>query len=238
MMVTKLRKFQANSEIKRRAEQAAIDGMTNGRSWETMLHDNLVFVRKYIGSRYGLRLAVVYNDSGTPRQLESILWKFDIQPPHNMALRPKYVAVCNDRLELIESLCISLTKLLEGKIYKDYKYRLTREFSSSNPKRIPEMVYEIKRHLTYARSTEDFITILNKIDFSLHTKNIIDQMKLPIRQEYGKTIYLKAENIVSVELIRFEPAYQIDLSMSEKRVSSPIRIPESIELSDSRVTLR
>jgi hypothetical protein len=209
------------------------------KAWMSILNDNVTNVRKTLGAGYNIKTKVVYkDDTGTRREIEALLWKFDQEPPYNIALRPKYLSKCNNKTALIPQLGTSIKETIKDKDHRDYAPRLEKEFFGGVYTRTDQMVEAISTKLDLASSAEDFIGILNKLDFSLHTKRLIDQMKLPLQKMYGHAIFISADNIVSVEFIVVEPTYQIELTSRWGTVLTSIIIPESIGLTDPRFQLR
>jgi hypothetical protein len=64
---------------------------------------NIDNIRDTIGLRNTYRVRVTFNDNNrSTKQIEGILWKYDGDPPFNIALRPRLVSIFKQRA-LIET---------------------------------------------------------------------------------------------------------------------------------------
>ena len=185
--------------------------------------------------------------------VEGLLQSYEPGRPYDLILYPKYehkisnvyelkklldLSNLNDRstdsklLSMIEE---NLNEDIKGKYYKAlvnkfYKNELDRsEDLQNNPTR-NEILNRIKNEFQSADSPEVFFDILEKIQFSRYVNNFeVDQKYFDTK--YSMT-YIPGENIVAIDLLKYETYTEIKMYIDGRTFRSPMYIeiqPHSAE---------
>lgn len=221
-----------------RLKESARIGIRHGpKIWLSTLR-NIDNLRDSIGLRYTFKVKVAYNDTyGTIKEAEGLLWKYDDDPPYNIVLRARYLAVCNSRDLLIRGLA-RLDNLLEN-YNKDKKYReKLQDYLHIKSDVYDSLVEDALR--SRLLSAESISSELDKIDFSRFVEDLIRGLNLPIQLDYGEHIFISAANIVSLEIVRLDTRFVIKLydQIPSTGIVYSVLLPISIPLTDEKVKLK
>jgi hypothetical protein len=137
-------------------------------------------------------------------------------------------------ITLLTSLSQKIKKTLEEE-RSPYSYRKKLEkdfFPGESNKTIDEIVSRITNRLQSPTTADNFRDTIHKIDSSRYTRDLIQELRLSYYQEYGKMVFLPAQNVISLQIIKLEPLYQIKSILSISAAKFPMIIPESAEVSD------
>jgi len=173
-------------------------------------------IRQSLGKNYSTTLKVyLKNPVNSKSEITGILRIFeDKKPPYDMIIDPKYTANATSE-EIIESL-----KKQPGDQYnlildlfeKDSEY--LKKVTKSMKEEIHikgntsyELANEILAKLQLSINNKDcdtFQKLLEKIDFSKYVASVLNRMQRAVSISYDGPIYIQGDNILNVELIRYE----------------------------------
>jgi hypothetical protein len=195
----------------------------------------LEYIKENLGSSYSIALRVhlktpyktPYNES--KRVIEGILSQYEKKQPYDIVIVSKQIVECDDLKDIVSAFKNHPDRPLEKILHKDKSYRkkviqyLERERERErDERRSPEQITQIVTSdespeqitqviidkLEKTGNNDEFIDILEKIDFSRCVIPIVDQLlKERKKQEIeykDATGFIAGDNILGVEIIKYE----------------------------------
>jgi hypothetical protein len=176
------------------------------------------YIKQNLGSTYSIALRVhlktPYNES--KRVIEGILSQYEQKRPYDIVIVSKQIIECDDLKDIVSAFKNHPDHPLQTILHKDKSYRKkviqyleTERERERDERRSPKQITQvIIDKLEKTGNNDEFINILEKIDFSRCVIPIVDQLlKERKKQEIeykDATGFIAGDNILGVEIIKYE----------------------------------
>jgi hypothetical protein len=197
------KKITSNSELQQIRSQLALKGYADEQKEAWLLYMKKELDKsKEIGRTYTLRVRVYLRIPDGNSYVEGCVLNYDDKPPYGIYLMPKYSIKCQKQ-ELITALCtlVSTTKAKDS-IAEDKPY------SKMMQKAFPgDLAAELKKKLE-AASAEEFIKILEGLDFSRYAYGTLRRIKGKQLIVGGNSVsFVPGDNIARVDILKYDTQF-------------------------------
>ncbi len=180
--------------------------------WIIVLQQELDSVKQNLGRNYSIALKVhLKKDYELTTNIEGIVIQYEEGRPYDLFISPKRVVQCNSADDIIRLLREDPSPL-ENLLLKDQEYYTKIHAYLGTGANVHEVRQGIINRLELNHNNDEFISILEKIDFSRYVKHYMEiwmreNNLQPILEYPDATVFIPGDNIAGIEIIRYDTFY-------------------------------
>jgi hypothetical protein len=224
LIVASVRILREKNIIKQRESSLYKEGFWTGDLDDPMLHyfisDHWKTIRESLGINYSVTVNVhLKTPVNTKSFLTGSLYGHGNEESPDMLLQPKYIIRATtqevnnamNEEEVIEELKQNLHNF---KIYRNKVTTLlqTLDIQERSVDYLPDRIIREMKNCTKTRDLERYLKIVYSFDFSRYSHALIALLNKPVITQGDGPIHIQGDNILSVEIIKYEHAFGISLT--------------------------